>query len=168
MTADPKPDAVTADHLREMARLCRPCACDYGCRHDVARGKIHDLGGWHTIAMKLLDEADELRTELAEARGSAQSAHAVCFAAGIEAAAKYHDNFLMTKTSVAVEKVVASTEAIRALTPPDITAAAARVLLAAWPTDTSFDAAFAACATAYHGGYQMQDTMDLTLSNFSD
>lgn len=83
MTADPKLDAVTADHLREMARLCRPCACDYGCRHDVARGKIHDLGGWHTIAMKLLDEADELRTELAEARGSAQSAHAVCFAAGI-------------------------------------------------------------------------------------
>lgn len=50
---------------------------------------------------------------------------------------------------------------------PDITAAAARVLLAAWPTDTSFDAAFAACATAYHGGDQMQDTMDRTLATVS-
>lgn len=61
----------------------------------------------------------------------------------------------------------AKLEAIRALTPPDITAAAARVLLAAWPTDTSFDAAFAACATAYHGGDQMQDTMDRTLATVS-
>ena len=32
-----------------------------------------------------------------------------------EACAKYHDSFLMTETSVDVEKVVASTEAIRAL-----------------------------------------------------
>lgn len=33
----------------------------------------------------------------------------------IEAAAKYHDNFLMTQTDVEVEGVVASTEAILAL-----------------------------------------------------
>ncbi len=32
-----------------------------------------------------------------------------------EEAAKYHDNFLMTQTGISVEKVVASTEAIRAL-----------------------------------------------------
>lgn len=122
-------------------------------------------GSWdgHTTEGKY----DAIQKAAIEARALFKPAHAVDFAAGIEAAAKYHDNFLMTKTSVAVEKVVASTEAIRALTPPDITAAAARVLLAAWPTDTSFDAAFAACATAYHGGDQMQDTMDRTLATVS-
>lgn len=143
MTADPKPDATPIDLVEKL---------------------LSDEPMTRTEAAA---EITRLRAELAEAKESAKSAHAVCFAAGIEAAAKYHDNFLMTKTSVAVEKVVASTEAIRALTPPDITAAAARVLLAAWPTDTSFDAAFAACATAYHGGDQMQDTMDRTLATVS-
>lgn len=35
--------------------------------------------------------------------------------AGLEEAAKYHVKFLMERTSVPVEKVVASTEAIRAM-----------------------------------------------------
>ena len=57
--------------------------------------------------------------------------------------------------------------AIRALTPPDATAAAARVLLGVWPNDASFDAAFNACAASYHGGDQMQDVMDRTLATVS-
>ena len=61
MTANPKPDAVTADHLRKLAALARPCDCDHGCSHDLAYAEIDNMGGWKAIAMGLLDEADELR-----------------------------------------------------------------------------------------------------------
>jgi len=72
-------------------------------------------GDCATALLDTVAEINFLRAELATADVRAKDAHAVGFAAGIEAAAKYHDNFLMTKTSVDVEKVVASTEAIRAL-----------------------------------------------------
>ena len=166
MTADPKPDSATADQLRKLADLARPCDCDHGCSHDLAYAEIDNMGGWKAIAMKLLDDADKLRAALAEARASFKSAHAVGFAAAIEAAGQVAEDWFYDPEEDDVTDVRLSID-IRALTPPDITAAAARVLLAAWPTDTSFDAAFAACATAYHGGDQMQDTMDRTLATVS-
>lgn len=133
MTANPKPDAVTADHLRKLAALARPCDCDHGCSHDSAYAEIDNMGGWKAIAMGLLEEADELRAELAEARGSAQSDRAVGFAAGIEAAARIIlDEIDLARIAMpsAAPILCADLRSIRALTPPDITAAAARVLLA--------------------------------------
>lgn len=139
MTADPKPDAVTAEQLRKLAALARPCDCDHGCSHDLAYAEIDNMGGWKAIAMGLLDEADKLRAELATADDRAKDAHAVGFAAGIEAAiataieAAYPEDGVYEPSEKYTEEVeratvMAAVDAIRALTPPDITAAAARVL----------------------------------------
>lgn len=80
--------------LRLLASLDRACDCGVDgpiyaplhegpCQHDAARQKIANLGGWKGISIQQAAEITRLRAELAEARGSAQSAHAVCFAAGI-------------------------------------------------------------------------------------
>ncbi len=90
-------------------------------------------------AASLLDTVAEinfLRAELATADDRAKDAHAVGFAAGIEgAAAVANRHQTMRDMRVGVYEcqplsgpIIA--DAIRALTPPDITAAAARVLLA--------------------------------------
>lgn len=115
-------------------------------------------------------------------RSRAESAQAVGFAAGVEAVAKEiegDDYNIGRAMSMAIccsghecgcmgasvrDYLVYN---IRALTPTDATAAAARVLLGVWPNDASFDAAFNACAASYHGGDQMQDEMDRTLATVS-
>lgn len=163
MTANPKPDAVTADQLRKLADLARPCDCDHGCSHDSAYAEIDNMGGWKAIAMGLLDEADKLRAELATADDRAKDAHAVGFAAGIEAAIASimkHSNIARRRMAECYDEldpdgyngwgdIVSHLDielgAIRALTPPDVTAAAARVLLAD-------DVALSKMAEAVHDG----------------
>lgn len=131
MTADPKPDSATAD---------LPCH-EYGYAADVDKAEA-----WDAISAKSA-EITRLRAELAEARESAQSAHAVGFAAGIEAAIASimkHSNIARRRMAECYDEldpdgyngwgdIVSHLDielgAIRALTPPDITAAAARVLL---------------------------------------
>ena len=136
------------------------------------------------LCQEAADEITRLRAALADA-------HAVGFAAGVEAAAKaadaevsllykqikdnnefYRKNGIWdtganTECEYRIRALKAVAEATRALTPPDATAAAARVLLGVWPNDASFDAAFNACAASYHGGDQMQDVMDRTLATVS-
>jgi len=115
------------------------------------------------------DEITRLRAALADAQ-------AVGFAAGVEAAAKAGSDAaiqvalrqnpdLSPLRQQLIKQAIANP--IRALTPPDATAAAARVLLGVWPTDVSFRAAFDACAARYHGGDQMQDEMDRTRATVS-
>jgi len=117
-------------------------------------------------------------------RAALADAQSVGFAAGVEAAAKvaamqavYTREAIKRATAselvsnlVTVTKSITAHDieiAIRALTPPDAIAAAARVLLGVWPTDDSFRAAFDACAARYHGGDQMQDEMDRTRATVS-
>ena len=59
------------------------------------------------LARHLSEALDEIKRLTAEQEATWNSA--------IEMAAKYHDNFMITKTNVDVELVVSSTEAIRAL-----------------------------------------------------
>ena len=116
------------------------------------------------------DEITRLRAALADAQ-------AVGFAAGVEAAktavslnAWKHggdDAYSVGMDVGARQQNEQDLAAIRALTPPEATAAAARVLLGVWPTDASFRAAFDACAARYHGGDQMQDVMDRTRETVS-
>ena len=105
----------------------------------------------------------EAAAEITRLRAALADAQAVGFAAGVEAAASRCVGFYVDID----ERTVELPEHIRALTPPDATAAAARVLLGVWPTDASFDAAFNACAASYHGGDQMQDVMDRTRETVS-
>ena len=121
------------------------------------------------------DEITRLRAALADAQ-------AVGFAAGVEAAAKrvgftecpacggegweIYDHEEHDCQTCFGRGVVPHLDK-SALTPPDLTAAAARVLLGVWPTDDSFRAAFDACAARYHGGDQMQDEMDRTRATVS-
>lgn len=138
MTANPKPDAVTADTSVK----------DY----------LNALeGNLQFVRRSLLSAADEitrLRAELAEAGESAQSAHAVGFAAGIEAAASAVQAYEVECAKFqsecgaivnAFDSLTYASSAIRALTPPDITAAAARALLAD-------DVALSKMAGAVHDG----------------
>ena len=139
------------------------------------------IGGWESRSRKIEREVEYVRADLyakLEADLAAANARAdVAFASGIEAAAQTVEAYSEYDGQLCCNGHMCGCHGetvhgailhyIHALTPPDITAAAARVLLAAWPTDTSFDAAFAACATAYHGGDQMQDTMDRTLATVS-
>ena len=106
---------------------------------------------------------DEAAAEITRLRAALADAQAVGFAAGVEAAASRCVGFYVDID----ERTVELPEHIRALTPPDATAAAAMVLLGVWPTDVSFDAAFNACAASYHGGDQMQDVMDRTRATVS-
>lgn len=115
-------------------------------------------------------------------RAALADAHAVGFAAGVEAAAKrvgftecpacggegweIYDHEEHDCQTCFGRGVVPHLDK-SALTPPDATAAAAMVLLGVWPTDVSFDAAFNACAASYHGGDQMQDVMDRTRATVS-
>lgn len=76
-------------------------------------------------------EITRLRAELAEARALFKPAHAGGFAAGIEAAAKTCDRIAGNTRDFWRDHRRAAGQCaalIRALTPPDITAAAARVL----------------------------------------
>ncbi len=99
--------------------------------------------------------------EITRLRAALADAQAVGFAAGVEAAAGEVNGWkVLGGYGELVDK-------IRALTPTDATAAAARVLLGVWPTDDSFRAAFDACAARYHGGDQMQDEMDRTRATVS-
>ena len=78
-------------------------------------------------------EINFLRAELATADDRAKDAHAVGFAAGIEAAAKTCDRIAGNTRDFWRDHRRAAGQCaalIRALTPPDITAEAARVLLA--------------------------------------
>jgi len=104
-------------------------------------------------------------------KAATADAQAVGFAAGVEAAKSFlldareisdDDEEVSPSGETFLTLIASLPTAIRALTPPDATAAAARVLLDVWPTDASFDAAFNACAASYHGGDQMQDVMDRT------
>lgn len=124
----------------------------------------------------------ECLAEITRLRAALADAHSVGFAAGVEAVAKEiegDDYNIGRAMSMAIccsghecgcmgasvrDYLVYN---IRALTPTDATAAAARVLLGVWPNDASFDAAFNACAASYHGGDQMQDEMDRTLATVS-
>ena len=126
--------------------------------------------------------AQEMSSEITRLRAALADAQAVGFAAGVEAVAKEiegDDYNIGRAMSMAIccsghecgcmgasvrDYLVYN---IRALTPTDATAAAARVLLGVWPNDASFDAAFNACAASYHGGDQMQDEMDRTLATVS-
>ena len=126
--------------------------------------------------------AQEMSSEITRLRAALADAQAVGFAAGVEAVAKEiegDDYNIGRAMSMAIccsghecgcmgasvrDYLVYN---IRAITPPDATAAAARVLLGVWPNDASFDAAFNACAASYHGGDQMQDEMDRTLATVS-
>lgn len=126
--------------------------------------------------------------EIARLRSALADAQAIGFAVGVEAAARcveeyqcstcktwfhpndnpHDDEDCTGRASWGDRRADAETaSAIRALTPPDATAAAARVLLGVWPTDASFRAAFDACAARYHGGDQMQDEMDRTRATVS-
>ena len=62
-----------------------------------------------------LREAEVIARALLARAEKAEAERDAAWNEAIEAAATYHDKFLMTKTSVDVEAVVASTEAIRAL-----------------------------------------------------
>lgn len=124
----------------------------------------------------------EAAAEITRLRAALADAQTVGFAAGVEAVAKEiegDDYNIGRAMSMAIccsghecgcmgasvrDYLVYN---IRALTPTDATAAAARVLLGVWPNDASFDAAFNACAASYHGGDQMQDEMDRTLATVS-
>ena len=126
--------------------------------------------------------AQEMSSEITRLRAALADAQTVGFAAGVEAVAKEiegDDYNIGRAMSMAIccsghecgcmgasvrDYLVYN---IRALTPTDATAAAARVLLGVWPNDASFDAAFNACAASYHGGDQMQDEMDRTLATVS-
>ena len=123
--------------------------------------KLHEEGlGWGIGPALLCQQA---AAEITRLRAALADAHAVGFAAGVEAAASRCVGFYVDID----ERTVELPEHIRALTPPDATAAAAMVLLGVWPTDVSFDAAFNACAASYHGGDQMQDVMDRTRATVS-
>ena len=113
----------------------------------------------------------EAADEITRLRAALSDAQAVGFAAGVEAAKSFlldareisdDDEEVSPSGETFLTLIASLPTAIRALTPPDATAAAARVLLDVWPTDASFDAAFNACAASYHGGDQMQDVMDRT------
>ena len=113
----------------------------------------------------------EAAAEITRLRAALADAQAVGFAAGVEAAKSFlldareisdDDEEVSPSGETFLTLIASLPTAIRALTPPDATAAAARVLLDVWPTDASFDAAFNACAASYHGGDQMQDVMDRT------
>ena len=142
--------------------------------------KLHEEGlGWGIGPALLCQQA---AAEITRLRAALADAHAVGFAAGVEAVAKEiegDDDNIGRAMSMAIccsghecgcmgasvrDYLVYN---IRALTPPDATAAAAMVLLGVWPTDVSFDAAFNACAASYHGGDQMQDVMDRTRATVS-
>lgn len=124
--------------LRLLASLDRACDCGVDgpiyaplhegpCQHDAARQKIANLGGWKGISIQQAAEITRLRAELAEAKESAKPAHAVGFAAGIEAAARIIlDEIDLARIAMpsAVPILCADLRAILALTPPDITAAA--------------------------------------------
>ena len=76
------------EQIRDMIEASgQTCACGYDKASDICLGHL-----------------SHFRKSVATARRDA-----------FEEAAKYHDNFLMTQTGTSVEKVVASTEAIRAL-----------------------------------------------------
>lgn len=112
----------------------------------------------------------EAAAEITRLRAALADAQAVGFAAGVKAAAKRCDAIAGNTADFNQYHRRAAGQcgaAIRALTPPDLTAAAARVLLGVWPTDDSFRAAFDACAARYHGGDQMQDVMDRTRATVS-
>lgn len=74
----------------------------------VAYAHVPDVVRARRRIQKLLSEADLHQQALDAAREEGRRV-------GLEEAAKYHIRFLMERTSVPVEKVVASTEAIRAL-----------------------------------------------------
>ena len=149
--------------------------------YDEVAGEAILLNGEKAINVAL----SKKDAEITRLRAALADAQAVGFAAGVEAAAnsvKRHSDIARGKMSASYGQQDASIlgewsaivshldieqDAIRALTPPDATAAAARVLLGVWPTDASFDAAFNACAASYHGGDQMQDVMDRTRATVS-
>jgi len=148
--------------------------------YDEVAGKAILLNGEKAINVAL----SKKDAEITRLRAALADAQAVGFAAGVEAAAKvaamqavYTREAIKRATAselvsnlVTVTKSITAHDieiAIRALTPPDAIAAAARVLLGVWPTDDSFRAAFDACAARYHGGDQMQDEMDRTRATVS-
>ena len=84
---------------------------------DTSRERVETLArkmDFHAMQQLEIDCANTLRALLARA----EKAEAECDTAwndAIEAAAKYHDHFLMVKTGIDIEQVISSTEAIRAL-----------------------------------------------------
>ena len=155
---------LVLDRLPEDCRLAAKCLEETG---------TFEIG--QSLFCEAADEITRLRAALADAQ-------AVGFAAGVEAAAKrvgftecpacggegweIYDHEEHDCQTCFGRGVVPHLDK-SALTPPDATAAAARVLLGVWPNDASFDAAFNACAASYHGGDQMQDVMDRTLATVS-
>ena len=127
--------------------------------YDEVAGEAILLNGEKAINVAL----SKKDAEITRLRAALADAQAVGFAAGVEAAASRCVGFYVDID----ERTVELPEHIRALTPPDAAAAAARVLLGVWPTDASFRAAFDACAASYHGGDQMQDVMDRTRETVS-
>jgi len=74
---------------------------------DVGETSIWDMGEWRDVPWPTVDVVEYIRADLVEA----------AIKRALEGASRYHGRFLMVKTSVDVEAVVASEEAIRALDP---------------------------------------------------
>lgn len=62
-----------------------------------------------------LREAEVIARALLARAEKAEAERDAAWNEAIEAAAKYHDHFLMVKTGIDIEQVISSTEAIRAL-----------------------------------------------------
>lgn len=149
MTADPKPDAVTAE---EVVKLVGQLSSQIGddvqviFNHEALFKKsraalVYQSAEITRLRAELAEvnserEADMimiiwLQSEMVEVEEKTKDAHAVGFVAAIEAAARIIldeiDSARIAMPS-AVPILCADLRDIRALTPPDITAAAARVL----------------------------------------
>jgi len=139
---DVDPESVIRSQAAEIARLREEVGRLGRDNNALKYGPEHFGGRMHQQVI------DDLRADLDDARTALADAQAVGFAAGVEAAAnsvKRHSDIARGEMSACYGQQAANSlgawsavvshldiehDAIRALTPPDLTAAAARVLLA--------------------------------------